>query len=108
VIRRALLTAVLLLPALAAAADPASPVRDAIAIGNAFLPTLKLKPSDYKLVKVENGTDSTRSRGPSFWRLTYKSCGARAVDAEPVCKGGEVFVGVDLKTRKAEFLGAGE
>ena len=77
-------------------------------IGDAFLPTLSLKPAEYALVEARNGTDGAQYKGPAFWRLTYKSCGGRRPTVDPVCKGGEIFIGVDLATGKATPLGTGE
>jgi TonB family protein len=89
------------------AAEASSQLRRAIAIADAFLPSLAVK-GDYKLVAAQNGVSGNEYKGPAFWRLTYQSCGARSASVEPICKGGEAYIGVDLGSGKASFLGAGE
>jgi hypothetical protein len=79
-----------------------------IAIADAFLPSLSVNVAEYRLIGVVNAMNGREYKGPAFWRLTYKSCGVRRPDIEPICKGGELFIGVDMNTRKASFLGAGE
>ena len=87
---------------------PSAELRQAISIADAFLPSLSIKADEYKLVEAENMMNGKKYMGPAFWRLTYKSCGGRPPVVEPICKGGELFIGVDMTTRKASFIGAGE
>jgi hypothetical protein len=103
--------ALLFVAAAAAAESPATASADAraaIAVADAFLPSLDVTVADYSLVGAQRFYDGRTYVGPDFWRMTYKSCGARALTVEPVCKGGELYVGVDMKTRTASFIGAGE
>lgn len=105
------LLAALFSTAAASAAPPSPPsaeLRQALAIGDEFLATLSVDSGAYKLVGAQNMLNGNEYKDPAFWRLTYKSCGNRSANVEPVCKGGELFIGVDLNTAKATFIGAGE
>lgn len=67
-------------------------------------------PSDYKLIRVENLYLPGRGYlGPHIWHVTFK---AKELipkgDNEIVGLGGEIFIQVDMNTKKAKLLGYGE
>ena len=81
----------------------------AISLAEGLLSTLKV-PNDYKLIRVENLYLPLRGYlGPHIWHLTFKSRGLIPKDdKEPVGLGSEIFIQVDMNTKKAKLLGYGE
>lgn len=85
--------------------SPSSELLRAIELGNAFLPSLKRKPRDLKLIEVKNVFGGK----PNIWRLTYKERSALPRETGGLATlGGELFVEVDLDTGKTKFAGTGE
>ncbi len=88
--------------AMSGAGGPSTELIQAVAIGDAYLPSQSIKTTDVKLI-------SAVLRGPHVWRLTYKyRDGIPAAADRPIAAGGEVLIEVDLRTKKATFLGVTE
>ena len=88
--------------------SPENDLAAAIKIANAFLPSLPRSPSDLKLIKAENLiVRNGQMKPPAVWELAYKDRSTISSDGL-IGKGGELFIEVDLKTKKAKFMGAGE
>jgi hypothetical protein len=84
--------------------SPSTELLRAIELGNAFLPSLKRKPRDLKLIEVKNVFGK-----PNIWRLTYKERSAMPRETGGLATlGGELFVEVDLDNGKTKFAGTGE
>lgn len=90
--------------------SPSVEFEAALALSNAFLPTLNRNPKNLKLVKAENLVFSgPHLLGPAIWRFTYKERSLIPKDGQSLLGlGGELFIEVDLNNKKARFLGAGE
>ena len=89
---------------------PSTELLEAVAIGDAYLPSQSIKPTDVKLISAANlfSCDAVL-RGPHVWRLAYKYREGIPTEADrPLAVGGEVLVEVDLRTKKATFLGVTE
>lgn len=85
--------------------SPSSELLRAIELGNAFLPSLKRKPRDLKLIEVKNVFGGK----PNIWRLTYKERSALPRETGGLATlGGELFVEVDLENGTTKFAGTGE
>ena len=90
------------------AVSPSKDCEIAISLAEELLSTLN-DPNNYKLIRVENLYLPMRGYlGPHLWHLTFKSRELIPKDKEPVGAGGEVFIQVDMNTRKAKLLGYGE
>lgn len=76
---------------------------EAVSLAEAMLPTIDIKPEDYKLVAAENLRDAAGVyRGPQFWRLTFKARHLIPHTHEGILgAGGEIFVEADLTERRA-------
>ncbi|MGV3538901.1 MAG: hypothetical protein ACO1OQ_03770 [Rufibacter sp.] len=76
----------------------------AISMGEKEFGNFKIKRDKYKLIRIEN--DILKNNAEN-WKLTYlhKSCLSK--EGLRICKGGEAFITVNLKTKKAT-LGWGE
>jgi hypothetical protein len=83
---------------------------EAIGLAKDLLATLKLKPSDYKLIVMKNlVVRGNEYKGPQYWDITFKSRSVIPDKAdECVGAGGEIFIDVDLSARKATLRGYGE
>lgn len=95
-------------PSQAADDDCTLDCRLAIQIAERFLPSLKISPAEQKLIRVENlYLGKSRKIDPNLWKLTFKD---RSVIGSYglIGKGGEIFIEVNLKEKKASFLGVGE
>jgi len=83
---------------------------EAISLAEAMLPTIDIKPEDYKLIEAKNLRDAAGVyRGPQFWHLTFKA--RYLIPSTPkgmLGAGGEIFVAVDLTERRAWVTGYGE
>ncbi len=91
----------------AATPDPSQDCRSAILLAEKFLPTLKIS-GNQKLIRVENLYLGSNSKiKPNLWKLTFRATNTIGSDG-PTAKGGEIFIEVDLSTKKAVYLGAGE
>jgi hypothetical protein len=89
--------------------SPSEDCRIAISLAEELLSTLK-EPNNYKLISVENLYLPTRRYlGPHLWHLTFKLKDLiPKEDKKPVGLGGEIFIQVDMSTKKAKLLGYGE
>ncbi|CAN5313709.1 hypothetical protein BH10CYA1_BH10CYA1_54450 [soil metagenome] len=95
------------MPANAATPDPSKDCRSAIVIAEKFLPTLKIA-GPQKLIRVENLYLNPKHKiEPNLWKVTFKDTQTIPRDG-PIGAGGEIFIEVDLSTKKARFLGTGE
>lgn len=82
--------------------------KTAVLIAEKLLPELKLNRDDYKIITIENMVVSgDKYEGPSIWKITFKSK-AIFIEDDMVGKGGEVFIKVNLKKKKANLMGYGE
>jgi hypothetical protein len=78
--------------------------KEVIKIANEFIKSLDIKSKEYKLVGVNNLVISGNDyKGERYWKITYKS--RNVIDKG---KGGEIFIEVDFKDKKAKLLGYGE
>lgn len=72
--------------------------RQAVSLAAAFLPTLSLVPSEYRVIFVENILSGEKA-SPVRWRVGFKRRALFPPDADGLIgKGGEVFVEVDVST----------
>jgi hypothetical protein len=91
-------------------ASPDKECGEAVALANALLATLKVKPADYKLIVAKNLVVRGKEfKGPHIWDLTYKLRSLLPDQTDGIVgAGGEVFIDVDLATKKATLRGYGE
>jgi hypothetical protein len=91
-------------PANAASGADITGLRDAVAIAaSAILEQSPYPASDYVLTAARQMT----IKGKYIWRVTFKPSQLLPEDPskEAIGAGGEIFVNVDLKTKKAEIRG---
>ena len=82
--------------------------KTAVLIAEKFLPELKLKRDDYKVITIENMVNSgDKYEGPSIWKITFTSKALFGED-NMIGKGGGIFIKVNLKEKKASLMGYGE
>jgi len=87
--------------------DAGEECQAAIAIAQAFLPTVT-KPQEWKLTVAKNLlVDGPDCCNPLIWRLTYRR---RTLITETGLrgKGGQLFLEVNVKAKEAKLLGWGE
>jgi len=83
--------------------------KTAVIIAEQFLPEIKLKRDEYKIITIENMIISGHKfEGSHIWKITLKSKSLFGADGNLIGKGGEVYLKVDLKLNKASLLGYGE
>lgn|GEM_PF-952164 len=85
--------------------SPSSEMLEAIKLGDAFLPSLKRKSRDMKLIEVKNVFGGK----PNQWRLTYKERSSLPRETGgPGALGGELLIDVNLDEKISKFAGSGE
>jgi hypothetical protein len=82
----------------------------AIAIAEDFLISIDRDPAEYEVIKIENlVTRKGIYQGPHIWHITFKRADlVPDNEYDMVGAGGEIFISVNVKERRAELLGYGE
>ena len=74
-----------------------SDYRTAVSIAEKKFAGFQINRNDYKLIKIEN--DVLKANAAN-WKLTYLSKSCISKEGLRNCKGGEVFITVNIKTEK--------